>query len=41
MNGVEIWFVSGLEAKQFVTKNALTLFDDCQGDVLCIGKGDT
>ena len=40
MRRVEIRFISGLEAKQFVTKNFLTLFDDCQGDILCINKRD-
>jgi hypothetical protein len=42
VRGVEIWFISGLDAKQIVTKNVLAMFHDCQGDVLCIGidKGD-
>ena len=37
VRGVEIWFISGLDAKQFVTKNALAMFHHCQGDGLCIG----
>jgi hypothetical protein len=42
VRSVEIWFISGLDAKQFVTKNVLAMFHDCQGDVLRIGsdKGD-
>ncbi len=42
VRGVEIWFISSLDAKQVVTKNALAMFHDCQGDVLDIGidKGD-
>jgi hypothetical protein len=40
MRGVEIWFITGLEAKQLVTKNALTVFGDCQGEVLRIDKRD-
>jgi hypothetical protein len=42
VRGVEIWFISCLDAKQMVTKNALAMLHDCQGDVLCIGieKGD-
>jgi hypothetical protein len=42
VRGVEIWFISGLNAKKIVTKNALAIFHDCQGDVLCISidKGD-
>jgi hypothetical protein len=40
--GVKIWFISGLKAKQIVTKDCLAMFHDCQGDILCIGidKGD-
>jgi hypothetical protein len=42
VRGVEIWFISGLKAKQIVAKNILAMFHDCQRDVLCIGieKGD-
>ena len=43
MRGVEIRLITGLHAKQLVTKNVLAVFHDCQGDVLCTGidKGDT
>lgn len=42
VRGVEIRFISGLDAKQFATKNALAMFHDGKRDVLCIGikKGD-
>jgi hypothetical protein len=42
VRAVEIRFISGLDAKQIVTKNALAMFHDCKRDVLCIGieKGD-
>lgn len=38
VRGVEIWFISGLKAKEFVTKDGLAMFHDCQGDILCIGS---
>lgn len=42
VRGVEIWFISGLKAKQIVAKNSLTMFHDSERDVLRIGieEGD-